>query len=286
LDWLEVNGTVLRYELRPGDSLATVLIHEMGGALESWDAVWSLLPANQTVLRYDTRGAGLSEKLLDTPDIDSHVDDLAALLDRLGIMDPVVLAGVAVGAGIAIRFAARHPHRVHALIGMAPACGVAPAARDATIARANLLREQGLRDIVPALLERTWPSPLQTDAERFATFRSRWLTADAASFAGIFAMLANMNLDEDLPKLPARSVLVAGTYDGLRPPEEIDRLARLAHHIQSVHVASGHFMHIQSPKCVATLILEFAAGMRDSAEIYRTFIGNPQNRCGPVQHAA
>lgn len=286
MDWLEVNGTVLRYELRQGDSLPTVLIHEMGGALESWDMVWSLLPPNQTLLRYDTRGAGLSEKLLDTPHIDSHVDDLAALLDASGVTEPVVLVGVAVGAGIAIRFGSRYPDRVRTLIAMAPACGVAPGARDTTLARANALREQGLRELVPALLERTWPWSLQTDAARYATFRNRWLTADAASFAGIFAMLANMNLDDDIPNLPARSVLVAGTYDGLRPPEEIDRLARLARHIQSIHVASGHFMQIQSPKWVATLISEFAAGKQNGAEIYRNFIADARNRCGLAQHAA
>ncbi|MDR5748734.1 alpha/beta hydrolase [Caballeronia sp. LZ029] len=286
MDWVEVNGTVLRYELRQGETLPTVLIHEMGGSLESWDTVWSLLPVNQTLLRYDTRGSGLSEKLLEPPSIDSHVDDLAALLDASGLNEPVVLAGVAVGAGIAIRFAARYPHRVRALIAMAPACGVAADARSATLIRAQALREQGLRDVVPALLERTWPSPLQTDAARYATFRSRWLTADAASFSAIFAMLATMNLDDDIPKLPPRSVLVAGIFDELRPPQEIDRLVALAHHVQSIHVASGHFMQIQSPKWVATLIQEFAIGTQAGADIYRSFMADADNRCGIVQHAA
>ncbi|MGK8204848.1 alpha/beta fold hydrolase [Burkholderia cenocepacia] len=286
LNWLEVNGAVIRYELRRGESLPTILIHEMGGALESWDRVWSLLPANQTLLRYDTRGSGLSEKLLEAPDIDTHADDLAELLDALGIVEPVVLAGVAVGAGIAIRFAARYPQRVRALVAMAPACGVAPEARDATLARATMIREHGLRDVIPSLLERTWPPALQTDASWYEAFRNRWLTADAASFAAIFAMLAKMNLDQDIARLPERSVLVAGSYDDLRPPREIDRLSAFADHVQSIHVASGHFMSLQSPKWVATLIQEFASGQDDAAEIYRRFIADAANRCGSAQHAA
>ena len=286
MDWLEVNGTVLRYELRGGDSPPAVLIHEMGGALESWDLVWSLLPTNQTLLRYDTRGAGLSEKLLEAPDIDTHVDDLAALLDATGITEPVVLAGVAVGAGIAIRFASRYPHRVRSLIAMAPACGVASDTRDRTLARARALREEGLRDLLPALLELTWPAQLRTDTARYQTFRNRWLTGDPASFAGIFAMLANMNLDDDLTRLPARSVLVAGIFDALRPPAEIDRLTRLAPGIQSIHIESGHFMHIQSPKWVATLIQQFDSSRADSAEMYREFMADERNRCGLVQHPA
>ena len=286
MDWLEVNGTVLRYELREGDFRPIVLIHEMGGALESWDLVWSRLPADRTLLRYDTRGAGLSEKLLEAPDIDTHVDDLAALLDATGIAEPVVLAGVAVGAGIAIRFASRYPHRVSSLIAMAPACGVAPDTRERTLARAGALRKEGLRDLLPALLELTWPVQLQTDTARYRTFRNRWLTGDPASFAGIFAMLANMNLDDDIARLPAPSVLVAGTFDRLRPPAEIDRLARLAPGVQSIHVESGHFMHLQSPKWVATLIRQFDSSGSDGAGMYRAFMADDRNRCGLVQHCA
>lgn len=286
MNWLEVNGTVLRYELREGDSPPTVLIHEMGGALESWDLVWSHLPANQALLRYDTRGAGLSEKLLGAPNIDTHVDDLAALLNATGIAEPVVLAGVAVGAGIAIRFASRYPHRVRSLIAMAPACGVAPEARERTLAQARTLQNEGLRELVPALLEVTWPAQLQTDTARYQTFRNRWMTADPVSFASIFVMLANMNLDDDIARLPERSVLVAGIFDGLRPPAEIDRLARLAPGIQSMHIGSGHFMHIQSPKWVATLIQQFDSSSSDSAEMYREFMTDDRNRCGLAQHPA
>lgn len=39
------------------------------------------------------------------PNIDTHADDLAAFLGLLQITEPVVLAGIAVGAGIPIRFA-------------------------------------------------------------------------------------------------------------------------------------------------------------------------------------
>lgn len=286
MDWLDVNGTVLRYELRQGNSLPTVLIHEMGGAIESWDLVWSSLPPDRTLLRYDTRGAGLSEKLLNPPSIDTHADDLLALLDALGLTQPVALIGVAVGSGIAIRFAARYPDRVRAVIAFAPACGVATEAREATLASAQAIREHGLRDIVPALLDRTWPSPLQTDPSRYERYRSRWLTADAASFSAIFAMLANMNLDTDISKLPARSLLVAGTYDGLRPPQEIDRLAQFAKYVEAIHVASGHFMPLQSPKWVATLISEFSDGTESGRDIYQRFISIETNRVGTSAHAA
>ena len=43
MNFTEVNGTALRYDL-DGNGLSTlVLIHEMGGTLESWDLVAPLL---------------------------------------------------------------------------------------------------------------------------------------------------------------------------------------------------------------------------------------------------
>jgi pimeloyl-ACP methyl ester carboxylesterase len=57
-----------------------VLIHEMGGTLESWDGVAPLLARHRRVLRYDTRGAGLSQKARGALSIDM-TEDLAALMD-------------------------------------------------------------------------------------------------------------------------------------------------------------------------------------------------------------
>jgi 3-oxoadipate enol-lactonase len=46
------------------------------------------------VLRYDTRGAGLSQKVRGELGIDTMADDITALLDGLGIAGKVALAGM------------------------------------------------------------------------------------------------------------------------------------------------------------------------------------------------
>lgn len=285
MNWYDANGTALRYQMGEGDGPTLVLIHEMGGSLESWDEVWTALPGLR-LLRYDTRGAGLSQKIVGEVEIDQHVDDLAALLDGLGLHGPVSLAGVAVGAAIAIRFAARHPQRVDALVAMAPACGVAEAAREGALQRAAAIRREGLTETVAVLLEKTWPAPLRSDPARYETFRLRWQGGDPQGFAAVFAMLARMNLDGDLPRLPPRTLLVAGEYDGLRPPAEIDRLAALAPQAEALHVASGHFMPVQSPRLVSTLLRCFVGEGARGAAIYPAFIADPANRAGASGHAA
>src|SRR5258707_15460526 len=100
MNFIEVNGVGLRYELTGSGERVIVLIHEMGGSLESWDEVVPRLTAKRRVLRYDTRGAGLSEKVRGALSIDTMVDDLAALMDALGITGKVALAGIAVGGAL------------------------------------------------------------------------------------------------------------------------------------------------------------------------------------------
>src|SRR3954469_13135677 len=100
MDFIELNGTALRYELTGSGPSTLVLIHEMGGTLESWDLVLPLLSRSRKILRYDTRGAGLSQKISGPLSIDTMADDLVTLMDRLGIIK-AALAGVAVGGAIA-----------------------------------------------------------------------------------------------------------------------------------------------------------------------------------------
>lgn len=286
MNWVNVNNQALRYELSPDTGPALVLIHEMGGSLESWDKVCTLLKGKFQTLRYDVRGSGLSEKIVGDVDLDTHIHDLAALLDTLQIKGPLALAGVAVGAAIAIRFAALYPQRVSHLIGLSPACGVAATHREAMLKRARTIRHEGLKTLIPALLEKTWPPPLRTNPAAFERFSLRWLSADPNSFAAIFAMLARMELDDDLTHLPPHTLLVAGQYDALRPPAEIERLAGFSRHIEALPVASGHFMPVQSPHWVSTLLEHYILQGRTGTEIYHVFMATPENRVGASGHAA
>src|SRR5205085_5221953 len=120
----------LRYAVE-GSGKPTVLIHEMGGSMESWSLVAPILAAKRRVVRYDTRGAGFSEKIRGPLTIDTMTDDLIALLDRLGIREKIALVGTAVGGAIALHSAVRFPGRVAAVIATSPATSIPAANRDA-----------------------------------------------------------------------------------------------------------------------------------------------------------
>lgn len=68
-----------------------------------------------TVVRYDARGNGLSDRDLSQVDLETLLLDVEALTDQLALSD-VVLYGATFGGPTALLYAARHPERVSKLI--------------------------------------------------------------------------------------------------------------------------------------------------------------------------
>ena len=255
--FIEINGAALRYDLSGTGDRTLVLVHEMGGTLESWDDVLPALANGRRVLRYDTRGAGLSEKLRGTGNIDVMADDIAGLLDALALGGPVAIAGIAVGGAIAIHFAARHAARTAALIPMSPAVGVAAERREATAAAADAMERNGVRATIDAGMGSTYPPILRTDMARYERVRSQRLGNDPASYAAIYRMLNAMDLSADYARIACPALIVAGRHDGLRPPAVVEPLAKLIKGARSVVLDTGHFMSQQTPELVSRAMLGF-----------------------------
>jgi pimeloyl-ACP methyl ester carboxylesterase len=73
------------------------------------------LSRHHTLVRYDERGCGLSEWVVDEFSLDAWVRDLEAVVDALEL-ERFPLLGISQGGPIAIAYAARHPERVSGLI--------------------------------------------------------------------------------------------------------------------------------------------------------------------------
>ncbi len=261
MDWIEVNGTALRYDLTGDGANCLVLVHEMGGTLESWDQTLPALARGRRVLRYDTRGAGLSEKIRGAVTFDTMAEDLIALLDALGIAAPVALAGCAVGGGIVLHTAARFPARVAALVAMGPATGVAPDRRAATIARAEAIERLGPVGVIEESFAGSYPPEVRHDPEQFRRFRARWLANDPESYGAIYRMLVEARVTEELPAIACPALLLAGTKDRLRPPALVEPLARTMPNARFQALETGHFMAVQTPGIVAEAIEGFLSSL-------------------------
>lgn len=257
--FIEVNGAALRYELTGAGDKTLVLVHEMGGTLESWDDVLPALSKGRRVLRYDTRGAGLSEKIRGAGDIDQFADDVVGLLDALGIRGKVAIAGIAVGGAVAIHFAARHAARCAALIPMGPATGIPPERQEATRAIADRMETEGMRAGMEAGLANSYPPIMRTDMSRFHRVRCQRLGNDPASQAAIYRMLCNMDLSGDYAKITCPTLFLSGKHDGLRPPPTVEPLSKLVNGARFEALETAHFMSQQTPELVADVMNRFLA---------------------------
>jgi pimeloyl-ACP methyl ester carboxylesterase len=103
--WYDVQGNGYPLALIGGSSL----VHRQ------WDFMVPILKDHFRVILFDQRGAGLSDRTPAGISLDGWVDDLKSILDTLEIMQSDILS-TSNGSLVAIRFAARYPERVRALV--------------------------------------------------------------------------------------------------------------------------------------------------------------------------
>ena len=82
-----------------------------------WRPWWQALSDGRTLVRYDERGCGLSDREVDSASfgLDPWVADLGSVVDTLGL-ERFPLLGMSQGGPIAVSYAAAHPERVSRLI--------------------------------------------------------------------------------------------------------------------------------------------------------------------------
>ena len=89
-----------------------------------WESpVWShwfrFMSKRHTLVRYDPRGCGLSERKVTDVSLNKWVDDLAVVVDKLKL-ETFPLFGMSQGAAVSVMYALRYPERVSHLTLYAP----------------------------------------------------------------------------------------------------------------------------------------------------------------------
>jgi pimeloyl-ACP methyl ester carboxylesterase len=98
-----------------GSGEPLVLVHGSWGDHHNWDPVVPALAQSFRVLAYDRRGHSASERPPGQGSVFEDADDLAGLIDELGLA-PAHVAGNSAGAAIVLRAATRRPDVFRSLI--------------------------------------------------------------------------------------------------------------------------------------------------------------------------
>ena len=80
-----------------------------------WRHLYRALSRDNTLIRYDARGNGLSDRDVEEVSFETFVTDLETVVDAAGL-DRFALLGISQGCAVSIAYAVRHPQRVSHLI--------------------------------------------------------------------------------------------------------------------------------------------------------------------------
>src|SRR5205809_4694595 len=112
--YAEVNGINLYYEIH-GAGRPLILLHGGLGSGEMFGPVLPQLAKRHQVIAVDLQGHGRTADIDRPIDVRLMADDVAALIDHLGLEKPD-LVGYSLGGGVAFFTAVNHPQKVGKLV--------------------------------------------------------------------------------------------------------------------------------------------------------------------------
>ena len=190
-----------------------------------WDPQIPALTTRYRVLRYDTRGHGLS----DAPDgpysFDLLVEDVIALMDSHGI-DKATFMGLSLGGMTGLGLALKHPGRIEKLV----CCDARADAPEPYVKgwdeRIALVDRAGMQGILGATVER-WLTPAfrKENPEVVARVEQMILSTPVAGYKGAAAALKQLDYLKDLARITVPTLFVVGAEDAGAPPDVMQRMA-------------------------------------------------------------
>ncbi|MGY1643854.1 3-oxoadipate enol-lactonase [Geodermatophilus sp. SYSU D00703] len=237
----------------PRDAPVVVLSNSLGATRTMWDLQVPALAERFRVVAYDTRGHGSSPAPAGPYTLDDLVDDVVALLDRLGVQRAHV-AGLSLGGMTAMRLAARHPDRVGRI---ALLCTSAKTEPQGFLDRAAAARAEGTASFAPTVVGR-WLTPPFAAAHPDLVARLEGMVAgsDDEGYASCAEVVAHVDLRADLRRITAPTLVVSGAEDPALPPDHQRAIADGIAGAELLSVSPGaHLANLESPLEVTGALL-------------------------------
>lgn len=248
------------------------LVHGGPGADHSgYKPVFSPLSQKMQLVYFDHRGQGRSARgPKSSYTLDNNVEDMEALRQYLGL-DKIVVIGGSYGGMVALTYASRYPAQVSHLIVMVTA------AHSGFLVRAqDILAERGTAE-QQAIAQSLWTGTFESEDQLQEYFRIMQplyaitanstvskptgdraiLSVDAINVA-FSGFLQTYDIRDQLPKITAPTLVIAGRYDWICPPEFSEEIAHLIPRSDlRIFERSGHSIRIDEPEAMLDAISGF-----------------------------
>ncbi|MEV5966076.1 alpha/beta fold hydrolase [Kribbella sp. NPDC051952] len=230
-----------------------------------WESpVWrhwlDALVDGHTLVRYDERGCGLSDRDVDEISLDAWVADLETVVDAAGV-DRFALLGVSTGVAVAVAYAARHPERLTHLVlygGYARGRGLRGAG------------ERRLQEALVAAIAAGWTDPDPTFRHLFSMLflpagtpeQMGWYddlqrhSTSAATAVRIYNTRGRLNVVDLAAQIRTKTLVVHAAGDRVVPIDEGRLLATLLPEARLVELDSSNHILLSDEPAWATFVSE------------------------------
>lgn len=246
------------HAVQSGSGPRLVLVHGVGGNLQSWDEIAAALETRFSILRYDLRGHGSSENPQGPWTLDDMVCDLLQVAESAG-WERFALAGFSLGGLIAQGFTLKHPHIVQRLAVISAVADRSEAERRRVVERLRNLERDDLQANIELAMER-WFTPEfrrsrpEKVAERIRTLRSN----DPQGYRNAYRVFSLGDLGKSLHRINCPTLIMTGEHD----PGSSVRMARYMHRQiagSRLEILAGlrHSLLVEAPAAVAGMLEDF-----------------------------
>jgi pimeloyl-ACP methyl ester carboxylesterase len=259
-----VNNFTLAYEDH-GAGSPVVLLHGYPLDHRMWAPQIEALGEHCRVIAPDLRGFGQSVLAAGAADrglsMAQYAADVAALLDGLGVTEPVILCGFSMGGYIMWQFLRQFPDRVKAFVPCdTRAIADTAEVRAGRLKSASEVVDRGVEPIIAAMLpklvsEQTRESRPEVVAELTTIMQSCQPAAVAAALRG---MADRPDVTAELSTFTQPSLVIVGANDAISSADEMRGIAAKLPNAKFVEIPhAGHMTTLENPSAVNAAILEF-----------------------------
>jgi 3-oxoadipate enol-lactonase len=256
MSFVEIGEARLNYRFHgPENAPVVVFSNSLGTNLSMWDAQAAVLCEKFRVLRYDTRGHGLSSVTPGPYKIEQLGRDVLALLDALKI-ESAYFCGLSMGGMIGIWLGVNAANRVKrlALCNTAAKIGTA----DGWNARIKDVKERGMAAIATTVVLR-WFSEnfVKQSPEVVEAMRQMLLQAPPEGYAACCAAIKDMDQTGDLARVKARTLVIAGALDPVIPVADAKIVADGISGARYLELQAAHLSNIEAAPQFTEALLKF-----------------------------
>jgi len=261
MQFVSLDNLTLHYQQisGPEDAPTIVFINSLATDFRIWRDVIVQLAGKFSMLTYDKRGHGLSDIGESPYQIDDHVNDLIALMDRLKISNAVI-CGLSVGGLIAMRLSKVRPDLVAslALCDTAPKIGTEQMWKE----RMEIVRQKGMAGLLKANMERWFTKHFHAHHQaELDGYSNMFLRVPLEGYLGTAAAIRDADLTEDAKKIELPVICIVGEEDGSTPPELVLDMANMIPDADFKLIkGAGHIPCVEQPHILADTLASFISG--------------------------